>query len=81
MDKRTLIDGEYTIRVIVTERGKEPVPQFIRCRVKNGVIPSDEKTIAYLAKRENYLEGTQYTIKGISSFSDDEAERFPDVLE
>ena len=50
-------------------------------QIKNGVIPSAQKTIAYLAKREGYPEGTEYNIKGISAFLEEEADRFPDVLE
>jgi hypothetical protein len=49
--------------------------------VKNGIIPSEEKTIAFLAKREGYQEGTEYDIKGISVLLDEEAWRFPDVME
>jgi hypothetical protein len=33
------------------------------------------------AKREGYKEGTEYNFKGISAFLEEEAERFPDVME
>lgn len=81
MNKLTLPDGDWIIRVIVKEKDKDKVPQFIRCRIKNGIIPSEQKMIAYLAKREGYEEGTEYSIKGISVFLEEEAERFPDVME
>jgi len=81
MSKITLPDGDWMIRVIVKEKGKDEVPQFVRCRVKNGIIPSEEKTISYLAKREGYQEGTEYDIKVISVFLDEEAWRFPNVME
>lgn len=74
-------NGDWIIRVIVKEKGEDEVPKFVRCRIKNGLIPSEEKTIAYLAKREGYPDGTEYTIKGISVFLEEEAERFPDVME
>ncbi len=67
MSKFKLPDGDWIIRVIVKERDKDEVPKFIRCRIKNGEIPSDQKTIAYLAEREGYQEGTEYNIKGISA--------------
>lgn len=81
MSKFTFPDGDWIVRVVVKEKDKEEVTQVIRCRVKNGVIPSEQKTIAYLAKREGYPEGTEYNIKGISAYREEEAERFPDVLE
>lgn len=81
MSKFVWPDGDWIIRVIVKEKDKIETPQFIRCRIKNGVIPSDKETIAYLAKREGYQEGTEYHIKGISAFLEEDAERFPDVLE
>ncbi|PTB97208.1 hypothetical protein C9994_03930 [Marivirga lumbricoides] len=81
MSRVKLPDGDWIIRVIVKEKDKDEVPQFIRCRIKDGVIPSKQKTITYLAKREGYKEGTEYTIKGISAFLEEEAERFPDVME
>jgi hypothetical protein len=80
MNKHILPDGDWIIRVIVKERDKDEVPQFIRCRIKNGIIPSEQETIAYLAKREGYPEGTKYIIKGISAFLEEDAERFPDVM-
>ena len=81
MSRITLPDGDWIIRVIVKEKDKNEVPQFIRCRIKDGIIPSEHKTIAYLAEREGYKEGTEYNIKGISAFLEEEAERFPDVME
>jgi hypothetical protein len=81
MSKFTLPDGDWIIRVIVKQKDKDEVPQFIRCRVKNGITPSGQKTIAYLAKREGYQEGTEYRIKRYSAFLEEEAERFPDVME
>jgi hypothetical protein len=81
MSKFTLPNGDWIIRVIVKEKDKDEVSQFIRCRIEDGVIPSEKKTIAYLAKREGYKEGTEYNIKGISAFIEEEAERFPDVME
>jgi hypothetical protein len=81
MSKFTLPDSDWIIRVIVKEKGKDEVPQFIRYRAKNGITPSEQKTIAYLAKREGYKEGTEYRIKGYSAFLEEEAERFPDVME
>ena len=61
MSRITLPDGDWIIRVIVMEKDKNEVPQFIWCRIKDGVIPSEQKTIAYLAKREGYKEGTRWT--------------------
>ena len=81
MSRFSFPDGDYIIRVIVKEKDKEEVPQFIRCSVKNSVMPSSQKIIAYLAKREGYQEGTEYNVKGISPFLEEDAERFPDVLE
>lgn len=81
MSKHKLPDGDWIIRVIVKEKDKEEIPQFVRCRIQNGGIPSGQKTITYLAKREGYQEDTKYNIKGISAFLDEEAERFPDVME
>lgn len=81
MSKVTLHDGEWIIRVIVKEKDKEEVPQFVRCRVKDGVIPSERKVIAYLAKREGYKDGTDYNIKGISAFIEEDAERFPEAMD
>jgi hypothetical protein len=81
MSKVKLPDGDWIIRVIVKEKDKEEVTQFVRCRVKAGIIPSEQKTIAYLAKREGYDEGTEYYIKGISAFLEGEAGQFPDVME
>jgi hypothetical protein len=81
MDKHILEDGDWIIRVIVKQKDKKEVPQFIRCKVKNGIIPSDQKVIAYLAKREGYPEGTEYIIKGISAFLHEDALRFPDIME
>lgn len=82
MEKTTLPDGDWIIRVIVTGKNNIEIPQFIRCRIKNGVIPSEGKTISYLAKREGYEEGTNYYIKGISPFIEDiDAARFPDIME
>ena len=81
MGNSKLDDGEYIIRVIVKENGKDEDPQFIRCRIKNGVIPSEQKTLDYLAKREGYPEGTKYNIKGLSAFLEEDAARFPDIME
>ena len=81
MRKHTLEDGDWIIRIIVKEKGNEEIPQFVRFRLKNGILPSREKVIAYLAKRERYQEGTEYNIKGISAFLDEDAERFPDIME
>jgi hypothetical protein len=81
MSRFTLSDGDWIIRVIVKEKDKDEAPQFVRCRVKNGMVPSKKKTIAYLEKREGYQEGTEYIMKGFSPFLDEEAERFPDVME
>lgn len=68
MNNITLPDGDWIIRVVVKEKGKEEVPQFIRCRIINGAIPSDQETINYLIKREGCKEGTEFNIKGISAF-------------
>jgi len=81
MSKFTLPDGDWIIRVIVKEKDKEEIPQYIRCRIKNGIIPTEDKLIAYLIKREGYLAGTDFTIKGISGFLEEQAERFPDIME
>ena len=81
MRKLTVPAGDWIIRVIVKEKDKDEVQQFIRCKVKNGVIPSDQKVIDYLAKREGYQKGTKYSIKGISAFLKEDAERFPDAME
>ncbi|MFN7495560.1 MAG: hypothetical protein ACK5RG_21750 [Cyclobacteriaceae bacterium] len=81
MSKFTLPDGYWIIRVIVKEKDKDEAQQFVRCKINNGVIPSAEKTISYLAKREGYQDGTEYDIKGISAFLEDDIERFPDVME
>jgi len=81
MSKFTLPDGDWIIRVIVKEKDKEEIPHYIRFRIKNGIIPSEDKLIAYLTKREGYPAGTEFTIKGISGFLKEQAEQFPDIME
>lgn len=81
MSNVTLHDGDWMIRVIVIEKDKDKVHQWVRCRIKDGAIPSKEKIIDYLSKREGYKEGTQYSIHGISAFLEEEADQFPNVME
>ena len=81
MNKTKIPDGEYLIRVIVREPKKARDTQYVRCKIKNGVIPSETDTIKYLEKRQGYSEGTQYSIKGISVLLDEEFDKFPDVME
>ena len=80
MSKEELSNDDYIIRIIVKEIGKEEVPQFIRCRIVDNSIPSRDKIINYLVKREGYEEGTNYNITGFSAFLEEEAERFPDII-
>lgn len=77
----SLPDGDYLIRVIVTDIENREHPKFVRCAIKGGKIPSETTTIKYLAERENYPEGTKYHIKGISGMADFDYERFKDIME
>lgn len=80
MIKSSLPDGDYLIRVIVTDVKKGEHPMFVRCTIEGGKIPTEEATIKYLAKIENYSEGTSYQVKGISGMIDCDYDRFTDIM-